>query len=73
MQWICRHFRTNPIVTVELGGIAPHTNGLPAMPYRVALKDGGQMAGLLPMKYDECSQAWFGVEGLDWHLRPPTQ
>ena len=72
MEWICQHFRTNPIVAVDLGEVAGQTNGLPAVPYRVTLKDGGKLAGLLPMNYDARSEAWFGVEGLDWHLHSPT-
>ena len=29
----------------------------------------GRWQGLLPMNYDACSEAWYGAEGLDWHLR----
>ncbi len=35
--WICQHFRTNPIVAVDLGGIRMNTNRLPALPYKVTL------------------------------------
>ena len=43
--WICQHFRTNPIVSVDLGEPRLHTNGLPAVPYQLALKNGGTLAG----------------------------
>lgn len=73
MRWVCQHFRTNPIVSIELGEVAAQTNGLPAMPYRLVLKDGSKLEGLLPMNYDPRSEDWFGTEGLDWHLRSPTK
>ena len=72
-RWVCQHFRTNPIVSIELGEPAGHTKGRPAVPYRLALKDGGKLAGLLPMDYGPCSEFWYGAEGLDWHLRAATK
>jgi hypothetical protein len=72
MEWCCRQFRTNPIVSVELGELRAHANGLPALPYQLALKNGRKLEGLLPMNYDAHSEAWFGTEDLDWHLRSPT-
>jgi hypothetical protein len=71
MHWVCQHFRTNPITAVELGEVAAQTNGLPAMPYRLALQNGSNLKGVLPMKYDARASAWFGAAGLDWHLRSP--
>jgi hypothetical protein len=72
MKWICRHFRTNPIVTVDLGEVARQTDGRAALPYQVTLRDGAKLEGVLPMKWDAHGQQWFGVEGLDWHLRKPN-
>jgi hypothetical protein len=72
MGWICQHFRTNPIVAVDLGGITMNSNGLPALPYKVTLQNGGKLEGVLPMNYNPRSEQWYGFEGLDWHLRPST-
>ncbi|MGO9199035.1 MAG: hypothetical protein ACLQM8_00650 [Limisphaerales bacterium] len=72
MGWICQHFRTNPIVAVDLGGITMNTNGLPALAYKVTLKNGGKLEGVLPMNYNPRSERWYGVEGLDWHLKTPS-
>jgi hypothetical protein len=72
MRWICQHFRTNPIVAVDLGERTMNTNGLPAMSYRVSLKNGEKLEGVLPMNYDPGSKKWYGVEGLDWHLKIPS-
>jgi hypothetical protein len=68
MRWICRHFSTNPIAAADLGAIAMSTNGLPAMPYRVSLKNGESFQGMLLMSYNPGSGQWYGVKGLDWHL-----
>lgn len=68
MRWICQHFRTNPIVAVDLGERTMNTNGLPAMSYRVSLKNGEKLEGVLPMNYNPGSKKWYGVEGLAWHL-----
>jgi len=73
MHWICQHFRTNPIVSIELGDVAAGANGLPTMPYRLALKDGSQLEGVLPMGYNARGNEWFGREGLDWHLHHPAK
>jgi hypothetical protein len=66
--WICQHFRTNPIVSVDLGEVKACTNGLPALSYEVRLKNGRKLQGLLPMNYNPGSEDWYGVNGLDWHL-----
>ena len=68
-EWICQHFRINPIVTVDLGTITMSTIGLPAMPYQVSLKNGEKLKGVLPMNYNPGSGQWYGVKGLDWHLK----
>jgi hypothetical protein len=67
--WICQHFRTNSIVSVDLGDVKTHTNGLPALSYEIKLQNGPMLVGLLPMNYNPGSEDWYGVEGLDWHLQ----
>ncbi len=66
MRWICQHFCTNPIVAVDLGKVTMDTNGLPAIPYCVSLKNGEKLKGVLPMNYNPGSRQWYGVKGLDW-------
>ena len=69
VAWICQHFRTNPIVSVNLGEVKTHTNGLPALSYEIKLQNGRKLVGLLPMNYNPGSEDWYGAEGLDWHLQ----
>jgi uncharacterized iron-regulated protein len=69
MQWICKHFRTNPIVAVDLGGVEKLNDGRPAVPYKLTLKDGTKLEGTLPFQYNSKRHQWGGVEGIDWHLR----
>jgi hypothetical protein len=69
MKWICQHFHTNPIVAVDLGEVTQHGEHRAALPYHVTLKNGDKLEGVLPMQWDARGQEWFGVEGLDWHLR----
>ncbi len=74
VQWICTHFRDNPIVSVELGEVFTDTGPVaqqwycPAVPYTIVLKDGTTLQGNLPFVYDERQERWRGVGGLDWHL-----
>jgi hypothetical protein len=68
MKWICQHFRTNPIVAVDLAEVTQHADDRVAVPYQVTLKNGTKLEGVLPMQWDAHGQQWFGVEGLDWHL-----
>ncbi len=79
MTWVSQHFRTNPVVAVDLGKVALNTNGLPALPYKLRLRNDEQLEGVLPMNWNPGSQQWYGVGGLDWHLpqespkqAPPT-
>jgi hypothetical protein len=69
MKWICQHFHTNPIVAVDLGEVTQHSGNQAALPFKVTLKNGTRLEGMLPMQWDARGQQWFGVEGLDWHLR----
>jgi len=69
MKWICQRFRTNPIVAVDLGEVTQHAENRAAVPYQVTLKNGVKLGGVLPMQWVARGQQWFGVEGLDWHLR----
>ena len=68
-QWVCRHFRTNPIVQVDLGDVSFQANGRPAVPYKLRLKDRTTLDGVLPFEWRPNAGRWEGIEGLDWHLR----
>jgi hypothetical protein len=72
MRWICQRFRTNPIVAVNLGEVTQLTDKSAALPYQVTLKNEAKLEGVLPMQWDARGQQWFGVEGLDWHLKNPN-
>ena len=69
MHWVCRHFRTNPIVAVELGEVFKGEGGRPTIPYKLIQKDGTVLQGNLPFEWDVRAQRWYGLEGLDWHRR----
>ena len=81
VQWMSRTFRTNPITSVQLGQVfaSPKKvnghDGLPTVPYRLTLKDGTLLEGDLPFEYnfDGRQGRWYGVEGIDWHLRTSGQ
>lgn len=68
--WMCRTFKANPIVSVEYGKVYQDRKGRPTVPYKITLKDGKILAGDLPFEYDSHFKKWYGVEGMDWHLRP---
>jgi hypothetical protein len=68
MNWICQRIRTNPITAVELGEVTQHADNQAELPYKVTLRNGDKLDGVLPMQWDARGQQWFGVEGLDWHL-----
>ncbi len=80
VTWMSRTFKTNPIVTVELGQVFPNpkklngVEGLPTVPYKVTLKDGTLLQGDLPFEYnfDGNQGHWHGLEGVDWHLQYPN-
>jgi hypothetical protein len=67
MNWICQHFRTNPITAVNLGAVTNQPKGGLAVPYRLTLQNGTTLEGMLPMKWDVRGQSWYGSKGLDWH------
>jgi hypothetical protein len=77
VKWIGTTFKTNPIVTVELGQVYANPKtinnqpGLPTVPYRLTLKDGATLQGNLPFEYnyDGGQGHWHGIEGIDWHLQ----
>ncbi len=66
-KWVCQHFRTNPIVKVELGAVALPPGGSPEVPYKLLLKDGAQLEGVLPFEWRPDAERWEGHRGLDWH------
>lgn len=66
-RWVCEHFRTNPIVRVELGEVTVPADGRPAVPYKLELADRSALEGLLPFEWRPESGRWEGLEGLDWH------
>lgn len=68
-QWVCRHFRTNPIVQVELGGVAFQASGRREIPYKMSLKNHTALEGVLPFEWRPNSGQWEGIGGLDWHLQ----
>jgi hypothetical protein len=67
--WVCQHFRTNPIVQVELGGVSLQPSGRPEVPYKLVLKDHITLEGVLPFEWRPYPGRWEGLQGLDWHLR----
>lgn len=67
-HWICAHFRTNPIVEVQLGAVSLEPDGRPALPYKVQLQDRSTLEGILPFEWRGNSGRWEALEGLDWHL-----
>jgi hypothetical protein len=68
-QWVCQHFRTNPIVQVEVGEVWFQANGRPAVPYKLLLKNRTTLEGVLPFEWRPNAGKWEGLEGLDWHAR----
>jgi len=71
MRWVCQHFGTNPIVSVELGEVFKGEENRPTIAYKLTLKDGDILQGNLPFDWDARGENWYGVEGLDWHRRKP--
>lgn len=69
VRWVCQHFRTNPVVTVELGEVSAGPTGWPTIPYRLIQKDGAVLKGNLSFEWGAYAQRWGGVVGLDWHQR----
>ena len=71
-QWIKETFSKNPIVSVKLGAVFIDESERPAVPYKLTLKDGTILEGVLPFQYDAGNKHWYGVEGIDWHLQNKT-
>jgi hypothetical protein len=68
-KWVCQHFRTNPIVHIELGEVSLRPDGRPEIPYKLLLKDQTTLEGVLPYEWRPNSENWEGLGGLDWHLQ----
>jgi len=71
VQWVCKTFTGNPIQSVELGEVSKGQNGLPAVSYKVSLRDGRELKGVLPFRYMPREGYWMGIQGIDWHLQYP--
>ena len=71
-KWIKETFGKNPIVSVEFGAVFIDESKRPAVPYKLTLKDGTILEGVLPFQYDAGNKHWYGVEGIDWHLQNET-
>lgn len=69
MHWVCQHFRTNPIVKVELGEVTLDAEQLPGLSYKLTLQNDQTLEGNLPVRWSARAQRWGAVEGLDWHRR----
>jgi hypothetical protein len=69
VDWVCRHFSANPIVSVALGHVLANEQGLPSVSYTLTLRDGSSIEGVLPFEYQPLSESWLATEGLDWHLK----
>lgn len=72
--WVCRTFKDNPIVAVELGNAILSAKefdgqGAPAVPYKLTLQDGSVLQGELYFYYRASSDTWQPAEGIDWHLQ----
>jgi hypothetical protein len=71
-KWIKDTFSRNPIVLVKLDAAFLDQSERPAVPYKLTLKDGTILEGVLPFQYDARNKHWYGVEGIDWHLQSET-
>jgi len=77
VEWICKTFKDNPIVSIELGEVfigdkeIIGKKGWPTVPYKLTLQDGTVLEGDLPFEYnfDGGKGHWHGMEGIDWHLQ----
>ena len=71
VQWVCKTFKNNPIEFVGLGEVSKGQYGLPAISYKLNLRDGRELEGTLPLRYMPRQNVWMGVQGIDWHLQYP--
>jgi hypothetical protein len=62
---------TRPDGTVREGELVRADSDRPAVPYRLTLKDGTVLGGVLPFYYSARSGSWSGDRGLDWHMIQP--
>jgi len=72
VNWICKTFNDNPIVSVKLDKVNTDGNSWPTVEYALTLKDGSTIEGVLRFEYhfyDEFNGRWYGIHGLDWHLQ----
>ena len=70
METRCIELRhTNPVVSVTLDVVRSDAAGRPVVPYKLTLRDGSELAGDLPFRWQPRQGRWEGVEGLDWHGR----
>ena len=69
VAWICKTFTENPITSVEIGDVYKTNKGLPEVPYVVRLRDGRELKGNLPFRYQPRQDLWMGIQGIDWHLQ----
>ena len=69
MQWVCQHFRTNPIVQAEMSEVLLNAKHLPCVDYKLKLRNGQTLEGTLLFRWHARAQRWGGEKGLDWHRR----
>lgn len=69
VRWVCKTFKDNPIKSVEIGAVFKGKDGLPAVSYKVSLRDGRELKGVLPFRYMPRQKYWMGIQGIDWHLQ----
>lgn len=80
VKWMSQTFKTNPITRVEISDVFANPQaingheGLPAVSYKLTLKDDTVLKGNLPFEYnfDGGKGHWHGLEGIDWHLQNPS-
>jgi hypothetical protein len=63
---------TRPDGAVREGDFGPGESDRPAVPYKLVLKDGTVLEGVLPFSYSARSGSWSADRGLDWHLLQPS-
>ena len=69
VRWVCKRFKANPIIDVQLGKVASGADGSPTVHFQLQLKGGEIIEGDLPFRWDSKKKQWIGREGLDWHLQ----
>jgi hypothetical protein len=69
IEWVCTTLKQNPIKTVELGEVFKDERGLPAISYKVTLKDNTVLENHLCFEYLSRYEYWIAAYGFDWHLK----